>query len=52
MAASLGVIGAMSQLWDIRQPVRTLADDIVRVRYRETTSEDRRYYMCCSYSDL
>jgi hypothetical protein len=29
-----------SQLWDIRQPVRTLAEDIVMIRYRETTNED------------
>jgi hypothetical protein len=48
MAASLGV----SQLWDIRQPVKTLAEDIVRIRYQETTSEDKRLYVYCSYSDL
>jgi hypothetical protein len=30
----------MSQLWDIRQSVRTLAEDIVRIRYQQTTSED------------
>jgi hypothetical protein len=29
----------MSQLWDIRQPVKTLTEDIVRIRYRETASE-------------
>jgi hypothetical protein len=26
-------VEAMSQLWDIRQPVRTLAEDIVKIRY-------------------
>jgi hypothetical protein len=30
----------MSRLWDILQPVRTLAEDTVRIRYQETTSED------------
>jgi hypothetical protein len=34
------LVGAMSQLWDIHQPVRTLAEDIVRICYQETTSED------------
>jgi hypothetical protein len=29
----------MSQLWDIRQPVRTLAGDIVKIRYQETTED-------------
>jgi hypothetical protein len=28
----------MSQLWDIRQSVRTLVEDIVTIRYHETTS--------------
>jgi hypothetical protein len=41
-----------SQLWDIRQSVRTSVEDIVRIHYQETTSEDRRIYVCCSYSDL
>jgi hypothetical protein len=30
----------MSQLWYVRQPVRTLAEDIVRIRHKETTSEN------------
>jgi hypothetical protein len=38
-------VGAMSLLWDIHQPVRALADDIVRIRYQETTNEDRRFYV-------
>jgi hypothetical protein len=29
----------MSQLWDIRQTVRTLVEDIFRIRYQETASE-------------
>jgi hypothetical protein len=29
----------MSELWDIRQRLRTLARDIVRICYQETTSE-------------
>jgi hypothetical protein len=33
-------VGAASQLWGIRQPVRMLAEDIVRICYQETTSED------------
>jgi hypothetical protein len=37
--------GAMSQLCDIRQPVRILAEDNVRVRYQETTSEDIEDFM-------
>jgi hypothetical protein len=47
MAASLGVrqVGAMSQLWDIRQPIRTLAENLVRIRYQETTSEDIEEFM-------
>jgi hypothetical protein len=36
----------MNQLWDIRQPVRTLAEDIVRIRYQETTSEEIEDFMC------
>jgi hypothetical protein len=37
---------AISQLWDIRQPVRSLAQDIVRIRYQETTSEAWEDFMC------
>jgi hypothetical protein len=29
----------MSQLWDIRQPVRTLAEDIIMIRYQDTSSK-------------
>jgi hypothetical protein len=39
-------VGATSQLWDIRQPVRSLAEDIVRIRYQETTNEDMKDCMC------
>jgi hypothetical protein len=38
----------MSQLWDIRQPVKTLAENIVRIRYKETTSEDMEEFMCAA----
>jgi hypothetical protein len=48
MDASLGV----SQLWDIRQPVRKLAEDIVKIHYQETTSEGIEDFIYCSYSDL
>jgi hypothetical protein len=41
-----------SQLWNIRQPIRTFAEDIIKIRYQETSTEDRRIYVCCSYSDL
>jgi hypothetical protein len=49
MAASLEIktVGTVSRLWDIRQPVRTLPKDIVRIRYQETTIEDRKLYVCC-----
>jgi hypothetical protein len=42
------LVGAMSQLWDIRQPVRTLAEDSVKIRYQETTSEDTEDFMCAA----
>jgi hypothetical protein len=45
-------IEAMSELWDIRQPVRTLAEDIAKIRYQETTSEDIKDFVCYSHSDL
>jgi hypothetical protein len=35
----------MSHLWDIRQPVRTLAEDTVEIRYQETASEDIENFM-------
>jgi hypothetical protein len=34
------------------KPVRTSPEDIVMICYQETTSEDRRLYMCCIYSDI
>jgi hypothetical protein len=39
-------IGTMNQLWDIRQPVRMLVEDIVRIRYEETTSAEIENSMC------
>jgi hypothetical protein len=36
----------MSQLWNIHQPIRTLAEDIVKIRYPETTLEDTEDFMC------
>jgi hypothetical protein len=44
MAASLGV----SQLWDICQLVRMLAEDTVRHCYQKTTSEDIENFMCAA----
>jgi hypothetical protein len=38
--------GAMSKLWDIRQLVRSLAEDIVRISYQETTSEEIEDIIC------
>jgi hypothetical protein len=35
-----------SELWDIRQLVRTLAEDIVKIRYQETTSEAINDFVC------
>jgi hypothetical protein len=35
-------------LWDIHQPVRTLAEDIVKIRYQETTSEDTEDFICAA----
>jgi hypothetical protein len=32
--------------------VRMLAEDIVKIRYQETTSQDRRLHDCCRYSGL
>jgi hypothetical protein len=40
------LIGAMSQLRDIRHLVRTLAEDIVRIRYQKTTSEAIEDFKC------
>jgi hypothetical protein len=38
----------MSQLWDIRQPVRMLAENIVRIRYQETTGKGIEDFMCAA----
>jgi hypothetical protein len=47
-----GVISGTSlyfkQLSDICQPTRTLAEDIVRIHYQETTSEDIEDFMCAA----
>jgi hypothetical protein len=37
-----------NELWDIRQPVRTLAKDIVGICYQETTSEDIEDFICAA----
>jgi hypothetical protein len=37
-----------SQLWDIRQLVRTLAEDNVQIRYEEMTAEDTEDFMCAA----
>jgi hypothetical protein len=33
------------QLWNIPQPVRTSAEDTVRIRYQKTASEDWEHFM-------
>jgi hypothetical protein len=38
----------MSQLRDILQPVRTYAEDSVRMRYQEKTSEDIEEVICAA----
>jgi hypothetical protein len=38
----------MSELWDISQPVWTLAEDIIRICYQETTSEDKWEIFACA----
>jgi hypothetical protein len=47
MPASLAV-EAMSQLWDIHQVVRTLAEDILKIHYQEPTCEDIKDFMCAT----
>jgi hypothetical protein len=37
-----------SQLWDICQLVRTVAEDIVRIRYQEMHSEDIEDFKCAA----
>jgi hypothetical protein len=46
--AVCGTVGALSEPWDIRQPVRTLAENIVRIRYQETNSEKIEDFMCAA----
>jgi hypothetical protein len=41
-----------SQLWDIRQQVRTLAEDSARIRYQETTSEDIEDFICAAVTAI
>jgi hypothetical protein len=50
MAASLGVsqLEQWVQLLDIRQPVRTLAEDINRICYQEMISGDMEDFMCAA----
>jgi hypothetical protein len=38
-----------SYLWYIRQPVRTLAKDIVNIRYQETISEEIEDFRCAKF---
>jgi hypothetical protein len=38
----------MRELWDIPQPVRTLAEYIVKNRYQETSSEKIEDFMCAA----
>jgi hypothetical protein len=33
-------------MWDICQPVRAIAEDVVRIRYQEATNEDMGDFMC------
>jgi hypothetical protein len=47
-SCKLDKVGAMIQLWDIGQPVRTLAEDIVRIRCKKTASEDVGDLMCAA----
>jgi hypothetical protein len=42
----------MSKLWDIRQSVRTAAEDIVRISYQEMTSEDIKGFMCAAVAGI
>jgi hypothetical protein len=35
----------MNELWNIRQPVRKSAEDIVRICYQEAASEDIEEFM-------
>jgi hypothetical protein len=43
-----GTVLELSQLWGVRQPVRTLAEDIVWIRYQETTGEDIEECICAA----
>jgi hypothetical protein len=35
-------------VWDIRQSIRKLTGDIVRIRYQETNNEDMEDFMCAA----
>jgi hypothetical protein len=43
---AIRAVEAMSQLWDIRQPVRMLAGGTLEIRYQETSSRDIEGFMC------
>jgi hypothetical protein len=45
-------VEAMSQLRDIHRPIRTKAEDIVKIRYQESASENRLRKHCVCSSDL
>jgi hypothetical protein len=45
MAASLGV-SWRNELWNVHQLVRTLAEDSVRIRYKQTAIEDIEDFPC------
>jgi hypothetical protein len=36
----------LEQLWNISQSIRTLAEYIVKIHYKETTSENIEDFMC------
>jgi hypothetical protein len=38
----------MSQVWDIHQSVTSLAEDVVRISYQETTNEYIENFMCAA----
>jgi hypothetical protein len=42
----------MSQLRDIHQQVKMLREDTARIHYQEQTIEDKKLYVCSSYSNL
>jgi hypothetical protein len=46
--AILRTVGAMSELWDIHQTVRMLAEDIVKICYQKVTSGDIEGFICAA----